>query len=288
MTSVAATGIVERARRAIRRRVRAAFPPPEFKALRDRFAGKKGLEIGGPSNRFRDPQFFPVYPVIAALDNCNFASQTIWEGDIDSGNTFVFDDSKPAGRQYIAEATDLSAIADESYDFYLSSHALEHTANPLLALREAVRVVKPGGVLVIVLPHKDATFDCKRAVTSLDHLLADEANATAEDDDTHFQDFLTNFDASKSPNPTTPEGLAEFVAQNLTMRGVHHHVFNTPLVLQIMDHIGLKVLFARARMPHDIVVVVEKPRPGDVVDNTAFLAQPSKAWHSPFPSDRPA
>lgn len=42
--------------------------------------------------------------------------------------------------------------ADESIDRVIATHVLEHVADPLDALHEWVRVLKPGGVLSLILP----------------------------------------------------------------------------------------------------------------------------------------
>ncbi len=48
----------------------------------------------------------------------------------------------------------LQSVQDEQYDWLLSSHCLEHLAHPGLALTNWVRVVKPGGRLLISVPHR--------------------------------------------------------------------------------------------------------------------------------------
>lgn len=57
------------------------------------------------------------------------------------------------GADIVTEATDLSLFADESLDFVFSSHLLEHIQDIELALSEWFRVIKPGGHLVLYLPH---------------------------------------------------------------------------------------------------------------------------------------
>jgi len=45
-------------------------------------------------------------------------------------------------------------IADNSFDVVVSSECIEHVPDPRKALREMVRVLKPGGLLVVTTPNK--------------------------------------------------------------------------------------------------------------------------------------
>ena len=47
--------------------------------------------------------------------------------------------------QFIAEASNLAMIGTGTYNFPISSHGLEHSANALQTLTEWCRVVQPGG-----------------------------------------------------------------------------------------------------------------------------------------------
>lgn len=53
-----------------------------------------------------------------------------------------------------AEATELP-VEDNSQDYVIASHLLEHLVSPLEALEEWHRVLKPGGTLVMCLPDHD-------------------------------------------------------------------------------------------------------------------------------------
>ena len=48
---------------------------------------------------------------------------------------------------------------DNHFDIVYSSNVLEHTADPMQVLREAVRVVKPGGIVQLVCPNYLSYFD---------------------------------------------------------------------------------------------------------------------------------
>lgn len=54
---------------------------------------------------------------------------------------------------------------DNTLDYVLTSHVIEHFFDPIKALKEWHRVIKPGGYIFIIAPHKDRTFDKPRDVT---------------------------------------------------------------------------------------------------------------------------
>lgn len=150
-------------------------PIKKFAFINQLFANKSGLEIGGPSELFRNGGFVPLYEIVKELDGCNFSNTTIWEGNLENGEDYNYYKNKK-GTQYISEATDLSLIPNSKYDFIISSNCLEHIANPLKAIEEWIRVLKKEGLLFLVLPNKEYCFDHKRSVTEFSHLLKDYQN----------------------------------------------------------------------------------------------------------------
>ena len=53
------------------------------------------------------------------------------------------------------DAQDLQGVDDETFDFVYSSHCLEHLRDPAVALKNWLRVLKPGGYLVVTVPDED-------------------------------------------------------------------------------------------------------------------------------------
>ncbi len=263
--------------------------PQRFRQLRGCehfFRGKAGLEIGGPSPIFGRRGALPVYQLAAQIDNCNFAPSTVWEGQIVEGKTFVFDRRRPAGRQFVAEASQLTMVHDESYDFVLSSHCLEHLADPLGGLAEWMRVLRPAGVLALVVPHKGATFDHRRPVTSLQHLQDDRDRRTGEDDQTHLDEVLRLTDLSIAPGVADHASFEARSRRNVENRCVHHHVFDTRLVLEVLTEANLQVRAVEPMLPCHIVVVAEKVARGARATNDVFMQPGAAALRmSPFPSD---
>ncbi len=53
------------------------------------------------------------------------------------------------------DAQYLAGVPDGSYDFLHSSHCLEHMVDPMIALSNWVRVVRPGGYVVLAIPDEE-------------------------------------------------------------------------------------------------------------------------------------
>lgn len=222
---------------------------------------RRGLEIGGPSAIFGNKGLLPLYARVGHLDNCNFSAHTVWVEHHEEGATFRFDRRRPAGRQFIAEATRLEPIASKSCDFVLSSHALEHCANPLQALREIKRVLADSGTLILVLPHREGTFDHRRPVTSLQHLIEDDRRGMAEDDLTHLPEILALHDFERDPEAGGPQAFEARARSNAENRCLHHHVFDEHLAAAMVTEAGLDVLAVEFSPPMHIIVVAGKGVP---------------------------
>jgi SAM-dependent methyltransferase len=258
------------------RRVR----PGAFAAVRRRADGAVALEIGGPSSVFRAWRPWPLYDRLARVDLANYAEQTLW----DAAPQAVLPGGARLGRRFVAEASQLAGAADASYDLVLASHVLEHVANPLRALAEWARVLRLDGLLVLVLPHRDATFDHRRPVTSLAHLRDDEHRAIGEDDRTHEPEVLALHDLGRDPDAGDRKAFEARIRDNVRWRSLHHHVFDTEAALRLVDAAGFGITLLDTQRPHHICIVAA---PGAAGGNGPWLA-PDAAWRarSPFPSDR--
>jgi SAM-dependent methyltransferase len=258
-----------------------------FEFCENAVSNKIGLEIGGPSGVFKKKGILPLYPTIKNLDNCNFAGLTTWEGKINEGPTFRFNKNATPGRQYLSEASDLSTIASDQYDFILSSHMLEHTANPLQALSEWLRVLKENGMLIIIVPHKDGTFDHKRPITTLNHLIEDFTSGIKEDDLTHLPEIIELHDMSRDPGIETSQAFKERSENNFENRCFHHHVFDANLLIHTLNHACIQIHAVECILPYHIIVVGQKRLSKEQLNNEAFLRDEAAYRNlSPFASDK--
>jgi len=218
---------------------------------------KTGLEIGGPSSFFLEQGYFPIYLFAKRIDGANYSAQTVWEGKIEEGQHYKYHDNK-IGYQYITEASDLSKIKNESYDFVLSCHSLEHVANVMKAINEWRRVLKKDGKLILVLPDKRFTFDHNRPYTTFEHLLNDYKNNVDEHDDTHFDEIIQLHDISIDQGANSKDELQKRTEQNFVNRCVHHHVFNQQLVKELLTHCGFELMHQQEVLSFHLVTVAKK------------------------------
>ena len=248
-----------------------------------RLESARCFEIGGPSPIFKKDGAVPVYADAEVVDGSNFSSQTMWQGNNSSCRTYSYDPSKSAGRCFLLEATNLSEIASGIYDCVLSSHVIEHVANPFKALREWGRVLKENGILILVIPHRDGTFDYRRPLTTLHHLIQDETSDTGEADTTHLQEFLDRIDLQLTHYGDDVGAFRKATVENYRMRGVHHHVFDTRLAIQMTEACGFSILAVESLLPNNIVIAAEKSfNKGGLFLDT----QSACLLHSPFRTDR--
>jgi SAM-dependent methyltransferase len=246
-----------------------------------------GIEIGGPSSLFRSEGLLPVYDAAERIDNVTFANNTRWEGNVRAGTTFLFNPTKDPGTQYIQEGGELCSLPNSPYDFLLSCHMLEHTANPLRVLSNWRRLLKTNGHFLLVLPHKDGSFDHRRSVTTLAHLLDDFEKNIGEDDDTHFSEILSMHDLQRDPEQNSAIDFAEWILNNNVNRGAHHHVFDVALSVHMLTEARFQIVAVEAVMPFHIFVLAYKPEDQRAIENERFLLLNSRVYQeSPFRSDR--
>lgn len=202
----------------------------------DLFAGKYGVEVGGPSSVFAKN----IYNVCKSCDGVNYNENTVWW---EKDNDRYFYEDKELGKVIISDATDLSAIKDEKYDFCISSNNLEHIANPIKALKEQYRIVKVGGILLVIVPMKETCFDHNREYTSFEHLMEDYSNDISERDLTHLDEILQKHDISMDLGCVG--GMDEFKSRalkNYENRCLHHHVFSKEVLISIFEYLNITII----------------------------------------------
>jgi SAM-dependent methyltransferase len=127
----------------------------------------------------------------------------------------------------IDDGQTLATVADESVDFVIANHMLEHCEDPIGALRTFLRVVRPGGVVFFAVPDKRRTFDHKRPLTPLEHLVRDYEEGPAWSRRAHFEEWAELVD---HPEPTTADHWMDRDAN------IHFHVWTPIAFLEVLSY----------------------------------------------------
>lgn len=86
----------------------------------------------------------------------------------------------------VANGDDLP-FGDSSLDYVLTSHVFEHFYDPIKTMKEWIRVTRNDGIIFMIFPHKERTFDVDKPRTPLQELInRHEAGLTNDVDDHHY------------------------------------------------------------------------------------------------------
>ncbi len=204
---------------------------------------------------------------------------------------------------YYGHATALP-FQDHALDYVIASHVLEHVANPVAALAEWYRVVKPGGLIYLVVPDRRTTWDRRRALTTVEHLLEDFTRGTTASDPTHIDEFALNVDWTDfSPNTPAEEiptqratlarGLHETIARGEDIN-IHFHTFEPANLRALLHRVTAS---AQPRRPHapatPAQTIAASPPTASSVNApspslTALLPSPHADFSATAAADRPA
>ena len=91
----------------------------------------------------------------------------------------------------IDDGETLEKVKSDSLDFVIANHFLEHCENPIRAIESFLRVLKKGGIIYLTVPDKRATFDSKRPITQLEHIVKDYEQGPNWSRKEHFYEWTT-------------------------------------------------------------------------------------------------
>ena len=144
----------------------------------------------------------------------------------------------------VDDAEALSTISDQSQDFVIASHVLEHMESPLLALTNWMRVLRTGGMLYLAVPHRDHTFDRGRPVTPFSHLLDDLRNGPGTSRASHYLEWLRLVGGRSEAE--AQERLPLVMGKSTS---IHFHVWDTTAFFELLQRSRQEL-----RLPLEVVV----------------------------------
>jgi SAM-dependent methyltransferase len=142
---------------------------------------------------------------------------------------------------------------DDSFDVVASRHALEHISNPVAAIKEWMRILKPGGVVYVSVPDRRKTTEHVRELTPLQHFVEDFENDVAEFDLTHEAEIMQ-------------AGVGIQKHDKYEIPFIHYHTFEPGNLAELLRFCGLEVmplsvgdLHLLRHRPWDLIAMARKP-----------------------------
>lgn len=154
----------------------------------------------------------------------------------------------------------LATIPDATQDFVIANHFLEHCQNPIHALANHFRVLKPGGILYLALPDKRFSFDCDRPSTTLEHLWRDFQEGPGWSRQQHVEEYVRLVHKVQG----TAEIDKEVARLLKTDYSIHYHVWSELEMIEFLSSVRQKLsldfefeLIFKNRL--EIIFVLRKP-----------------------------
>jgi SAM-dependent methyltransferase len=137
-----------------------------------------------------------------------------------------------------------AGIADSSVDFVISAHVIEHLPDPIGSLREAMRILKPGGVHLLAVPDMRYTFDRNRPLTTLEHLLADENDSGQGTRQQAYEETVRYVHPIWNPPIPEDQIQANVDAVSASNMDIHWHAWTFESFQAMLDAIAPRLRFS--------------------------------------------
>lgn len=143
----------------------------------------------------------------------------------------------------IGSADNLAAFADETLDFVIANHLIEHLEDPIKALKEFQRVMRPRGLLFMCVPDARVTFDRLRPLTHAEHIIAEHRGGSEvimSNRRDHYVDWVINVEDSgvlgELDRPISASTQEERVRKLMEMDySIHFHCWQASTFLEFFE-----------------------------------------------------
>jgi hypothetical protein len=144
------------------------------------YCSGEGLEIGA----LHRPMPLPEGARARYIDSFDTAELIrLWTPEVDGHDVVPVD--------IVTDATTLAGVPDAGADFIIASHVIEHLEDPIRCVFSLLRVLKPGGVAIVIMPDRRHTFDVRRPPTPGAHVLRDYYSGPEWSRRAHYEEWVT-------------------------------------------------------------------------------------------------
>ncbi len=129
----------------------------------------------------------------------------------------------------IDDGEKLTNILDDSLDFIICNHMLEHCENPIGTLQNFVKKLNHRGRVYLSIPDKRYCFDKDRPLTTFEHLLADYHDEGENSREKHFYEWVQF--VNKTPKEEMEKQIKKLMDMNYS---IHYHVWDINTFIEFL------------------------------------------------------
>jgi SAM-dependent methyltransferase len=145
----------------------------------------------------------------------------------------------------IGDAESLTVLPDESEDFVIANHVIEHCEDPIGTLKGFCRFLRPDGVIFLAIPDKrECVIDQRRPLTTIDHLIQDHELGPSFSRQGHYIESAAFVDGKSAQ-----ELYLHAYTTDVGRRSIHFHVWTAETFLEFMS-----AIITRYRLPLRILI----------------------------------
>lgn len=267
-------------------------------------ASARGLEIGALHN----PRFTKADGDIRYLDHAtadDLRAKYAGDGNLaPDAHRIVEVDYVWRPGQRVADA-----VGGETFDYVIASHVIEHVPNPIGWLQQLSEVLKPGGLLALVVPDKRYCFDVNRGLSTAADLVDAHLRGLETPSFRNIYDHEVNYlpvDTAKlwagelpayshrrdvaDPDRFAMDCCLEQLATPTVYRDVHCHTFTPESFLGLLEtlmRLGLLDYSVRSFFPTEVghlefFVTLERAREDTPSDQKMASVRARRAERASF------
>jgi len=162
----------------------------------------------------------------------------------------------------------LTTIPEASEVFIVANHFLEHSEDPIRTIETHLGKLRPGGVLFYAVPDKRYTFDSRRPLTPLEHIVADHEQGAERSRAEHYDEWTRLVIDGEAPDGSEGAPFEEWAATRARelereAYSIHMHVWTQAEFLAMILHCREQFeegfdIEAAARQGIEFIVVLRK------------------------------
>jgi predicted SAM-dependent methyltransferase len=161
----------------------------------------------------------------------------------------------------IDDGETLKTIKNNSLNFIIANHFLEHCQNPIGTILRMYELLKKDGIIYLALPDKRYTFDSKRPITSYAYLKKLNSSKKYQESvkESRYIEAVKLIIGLRKPKEIK-EKTKELMDMGYS---IHYQVWEQKDMIELFEgipkdyHVNLRIQ-AMARNEHEVIFIVEK------------------------------